>query len=168
MAKVTLTGFKEFEAKLKRLPATLLQEVDGVTEDAAQNWAGRAIQAAPVDQGRIRQGISTNKVKAADYEVVSNADYSAFVEWGTKTKVRVPAGLSAYAAEFRGGNGATDPKKFIYDWCKRKGIDPKLWFVIYRSIMVKGITPQPFFFPQMPIVRQEWIADIKTILSRPH
>lgn len=162
---VTIRGFKEFQAKLAKLPKHLLEEVDAVVEDAAGLWEQRAKQDAPTDQGRLRQSISWKAIKTGQWEIVSPVEYSAWVEWGTKTRVRVPPELSAYAAQFKGGGSGKDAKKMIYEWCRRKGIPENLWYVIYRSIMIKGVYPHPYFFVQAPFVEKQLFADLKRIVE---
>lgn len=121
---VIFTGWKEFEAKLKNMPATLMKEFDGEAKEAANNWAGLAKNTAPVDVGFLAGGISTKKTADGLWEVTSNAKYSAYMEWGTKGRVKVPADLSGYASQFR-GKGGGDYYEFlnaILDWVVRKGI----------------------------------------------
>lgn len=166
---VTLTGFKEFEDKLRRMPAVLTKEIDGEVEDAARLWDDLAKQDAPTDVGFLRGQISKKKVKAMDWEVVSAAEYSAFVEWGTKSRVRVPADLQGYASQFLGGGaGQGKAKEMIYAWMKRKGIPPNLWWIVFHSIITKGIHPHPFFFIQVPFVEKQLYTRVKTILETEH
>lgn len=98
-------------------------------------------------------------------EVVSPAEYSAYVEWGTKTRVSVPPELQSYAAQFRGGKGAGDAKKMIYAWMDRVGVPKDRQWVVFISIITKGIHPHPFFFIQKPVVEKQLIGDIKAILN---
>ncbi len=166
---VTLTGFKEFEDKLRRLPKVLAHEIDGEVEDAARLWDDLAKQDAPKDVGTLAGLISKRKNKDMDWEVASGAGYSAFIEWGTKSRVRVPADLAAYASQFRGGGaGAGNAKAFIYAWMKRKGIPEKFWWITFHSIITKGIHPHPFFFIQAPFVEKQLYTGVKRILTTEH
>lgn len=166
---ISLSGFKEFENKLKSLPKVIEQEIGGEIQDAAQNWSQRAKQAAPVDQGRLRQEINPVRKTELTYEVVCNVDYAAYLEWGTKTKVRVPADIAGYAAQFRGGrSGGGNAKEMIYAWMKRVGIPEGMQWIVFINIIVNGINPHPFFFIQMPQVKKEFITNIQNILNTPH
>lgn len=169
MNTITLSGFKEFQDKLKNMNGILTREVDGVVKDAANVWEQRSKQDAPVDQGRLRNEIKSVHVKSMESQVVANAEHAPWVEWGTKTKVRVPAEIAQYAATFRGaGKGTGKAKEMIYAWMNRVGIPKERQWFIFISIIVKGINPHPFFFIQRPIVEKQFIGDIKDILNTPH
>lgn len=164
---INLSGFKEFGDKLNRLPNQLSGEVDEVVGLAAAEWELRAEQDAPVDQGHLRGQITHKKNSQMNWEVVSPVEYSAYLEWGTRTRVNVPADLQAYASQFR-STGQSGAKKMIYAWMDRVGIPKdKQWFV-FISIMVKGIHPHPFFFKQGPLVEQQLVRDITDILNTEH
>jgi hypothetical protein len=162
---ITLKGFKEFEAKLRNLPAALTKEVDFVVQDAGSTWEERAKLDAPTDQGRLRGAITNKRTGLMGNEITSPVEYSAYIEWGTKTRVQVPAELQGYAAQFRGGKGAGNAKEMIYAWMDRVGIPKERQWIIFISIITKGIHPHPFFFIQRPIIEKQLISDIKHILS---
>ena len=170
MTGISLSGFKEFELKLKNLPAEISEEIDGEVEIAAKEWEGLAKLAAPIDQGRLAGEINANKIKEMEWEVESPMEYSAYVEWGTRGKASVPAELAAYASQFRGlgGGDSEDAQRMIYEWLYRKGIPEERWWSIFISIMVNGITPQPFFFPQQPIVETTFLGRVRNILNTEH
>jgi HK97 gp10 family phage protein len=166
---VILKGWKEFENKLNSLPKQLEKEVDFAVEDAAGLWEQKAKQDAPVDQGRLKQQISRKRVAAMNWEVVSPAEHSAWLEWGTKSKVRVPSDIAQYAAQFRGGgSGGGNAKTMIYAWMNRVGIPPEAQWAVFISIIVNGITPHPYFFIQRPFVQAQLDSDIKQILNTEH
>lgn len=155
---------------MKNLPAVLQKRVGETVKFAAGTWEQGAKNDAPTDQGRLRNEIKSVKNSEASYSVVANSEQAPWVEWGTKSRVKVPAELQAYAAQFRGRGstlkGKGSAKEMIFAWCKRKGIPPEAWFPIYRSIMVNGIKPQPFFFIQRPKVEKQFIADLKQVLNK--
>lgn len=166
---ITLTGFKEFEAKLKAMSAILKSEIDGETEAAGKFWATRAKQDAPVDIGFLKGQITSRKVRDMESEVTSAANYSAYLEWGTKTRVQVPADLQPYAEQFRGGRpGAGNAKKMIYAWMERVGIPKEFQWIVFFSIIIKGIHPHPYFFIQRPIVQALLDKNVTTILNTEH
>lgn len=162
---VTLKGFKEFQGKLNNLNARATKLLGSVAKEAADTWESRAKQAAPVDQGRLRSGITTHKEGPMRYEVSSEAEYSAYLEWGTKTKVRVPADIANYAQQFKSGGNPGGAKKMIFAWMKRVGIPPEIQWLVFMSIMIKGITPHPFFFIQRPFVEKQLVNDMKHVLE---
>lgn len=136
MASVTTIGFKEFVNKLNNLPREIRDEADAHVEDAGLEWEERAKNDAPVDTGFLRQNISAVRTGDMQSEVTSRMDYSPYVEWGTGTRVSVPADLSKYAAQFKG-------KKAVV-----------------------GRYPKPFFFIQRPFVERKLIESLKRMLGR--
>lgn len=166
---VTLTGFDEFSRKMENLPKVIEEEVSEEIKFAAKDWEGRATRSAPADQGRLRGAIKGFVIHPLEAEVVVNVEYAPYIEWGTKTKVRVPADIAGYAAQFRGARaGAGNAKRMIYAWMKRVGIAEEFWWPVFHSIITKGIKPHPFFFIQRPIIEKELIAHIKNILKTEH
>lgn len=166
-ANTTISGFKEFADKCNKLPAELLHDFDEAAEFAAADWELKAKQDAPKDIGFLAGGISHKKNKPGDWEVVSAAEYSAYMEWGTRGKARVPADLAAYAAQFKGPTGQADAKKFIFAWAKRVGLPEDAWWPVYISIMVNGVNPHPYFFVQQPVIETQFIKDLKQIIETP-
>lgn len=163
---VTISGFKEFADKARKMPDELQAEFDEAAGFAAATWEQGAKRMAPKDVGFLANGISVQKLAPMERDVVSAAEYSPWIEWGTRLKVRVPAELSSYASQFKGKSTGSGAKKFIFAWAKRKGIAPEAWYPIYISIMVNGINPQPFFFVQKSIVQKQFISDLKQIVER--
>lgn len=153
-----VVGLKELQDRIKNLPDKLVKRIDAELKYGAEGIAAEAKSNAPGDQGILRQEISAGKLDTLSYYVVSGALYSAYVEFGTRTKVSVPAELADFAAQFIHGGAASSlsAKEAIFEWCRRHGIDRKAWYAIYISIMIKGTRPQPFFFPaffhQRPII----------------
>jgi HK97 gp10 family phage protein len=159
-ARIQVSGLAALKKKLGEIPQNIADEVDGAMAVASNDFVNRAVSDAPVNLGLLRNGISAEKKKDMVWEVVSAADYSAFVEWGTRTRVEVPADLANYAAKFKGGDGK-NAKEAIYQWCKDKGIEEKFWWPIYIKIMTVGIHPHPFFFRQRDPVYKQLRSDLK-------
>lgn len=145
----------------------MLKDFDEAAGIAAADWELKAKQAAPKDVGFLAGGISHKHNKPGDWEVISAAEYSAYREWGTRGKARVPSDLAAYAAQFKGPTGETGAKKFIFAWAKRVGLPEDAWWPVYISIMRYGISPHPFFFIQQPVVEAQFIKDLKQIIETP-
>lgn len=87
------------------------------------------------------------------------------MEWGTKTKASVPGWLSSYAQQFKGGVKGGDAKRHIYAWCKRVGVPEEKWFLVFVSIMQKGVKPRPFFFKQKAHVQKKLLSDLKILVD---
>lgn len=155
---ISITGLGELRARLAKAPQNITKVVSAELQDGANGIAAEAKQRAPGDQGILRNLISAAKIDPLNWKVVSGADYSPYLEFGTGAKVSIPAGLEEYAAQFKGGGQSSvlSAKEAIFAWCERHGIDKEAWYAIYISIMANGIKPQPFFFPavnrQTPII----------------
>lgn len=169
MTTVTLTGWKEFEKKARELPSVLFSEIGGEVEDAGRLWASLAKRDAPKDVGFLAGQISSRRTGEMTAEATSEANYSAYIEWGTKTRVRVPSDLQAYAQQFKAqGAGAGNAKKMIFAWMERVGVPKERQWITFLSIIIKGIRPHPFFFIQMPVVQAQLDKNVQTILNTEH
>ena len=132
---VNVIGFKEFQAKLKNLPKEISAIADAYVQDAGLQWEQRAKRAAPVDTGLLRGGIVSAKKGEMTVEITSNQLYSPYVEWGTGTRVKVPADLQAYAIQFKG------VKKVV------------------------GRYPKPYFFIQKEPIKKELYEKLNKLLN---
>ncbi len=163
---IKIDGLDKLQSSLDEKARSLEKEIDAEIGFACDEAVGYMQTDAPADQGFLRSHISKAKAALNDYEIVAQSDYAAYVEFGTRSKVQIPAGLEEVAASFKGGNvSSLDAKEAIFNWCKRKGIDPKLWYAIYISIMVNGITPHPFFFHNFERVKKPLFERIQNILT---
>jgi hypothetical protein len=193
---IQVEGLDKLKKKFGSIPENIRAEVDAEMAVTARDFVNRAVEAAPVDVGFLRGQITFNKVSEMNYEIVSGANYSAFIEFGTKSKVQIPAGLSSYAAQFKGkGTGNLDEfLRALTQWVKRKGIaaswsnwgqfhrvtrkrtkvseafrineNEQIARVIMIKILMKGIKAQPFFFPQLPIAQAELNKNLKEVVKR--
>jgi len=124
---IKVDGLKELQKKFKDIPQKVLEEVDGAMAVAALDYESRAVGSVPVDTGRLKGGISYKKIKDLHYEVVSPVEYSAYVEWGTRSNVQVPADLESYAIQFKRSDGSGG------------GMRPQPFFFIHRGIVYKQL-----------------------------
>lgn len=163
----TISGLEALKGKLKSLTDDLKQDVGYEIKASADAIEAHALRNAPKDNGFLVQGIGKQQTGELKWEVTSNADYSAFVEFGTRSQVSIPPGLEEFAAQFKGSQGATarDAKEAIYEWCRSKGIEQEAWWPIFISIMVKGIKPHPFFFGGFLDEKPKLLARIKKIVT---
>lgn len=166
---ISLTGMNGFKDAFKTFEKTVVKEVGFEIQDASNQWAQLAKSAAPTDQGRLKGEITAKKKGELESETISQAAHSPYLEFGTLSKVRVPADLASYAAQFRGtGAKGQNAKRAIYAWMDRVGIPKERQWFLFISIITNGIRPQPFFFPQKPIVEKLLFANIKKIMDKPH
>lgn len=121
----------------------------GEVEAAARDIETKAKKLAPANFGKLRQLISPEKVNKLTWEVEANAPYSGYVEFGTGSKVSVPAEMQELANSIRGkkGGNVDDALESLKDWCRSKGIDERAAWPILMSILDEGLRPRPFLYP---------------------
>ena len=165
-----IQGLPELQSKIVDLYPELIDELDFAARDAAALWEQRAKEDAPKDQGRLASAITSMQTGFLEYDTVSPVEYSAYLEWGTRGKVNVPAELADYAIQFKGSGsgGGETAKEMIFAWMKRVGIAEDKQWAVFASIMINGIRPHPCFFIQMPFVQNQLNSDIASILNTPH
>ena len=119
---VEIRGLRELQARISSMPKNIHKQVSAVVEAGAKRWVQLAQNAAPVDQGKLKQGISykptASNPGSISFKIVSNAEYSAYMEWGTITKVNIPSGEEGYASQFKGRgiktSGGIYPRPFFF------------------------------------------------------
>lgn len=192
---ITLSGWNEFEGKIKNLVPGAARVVTAYAKDAGLQWAQLAKRAAPKDQGAIIRQISSFVVSAdlmktgVTVDTVSPAAHSRFVEWGTKKRKQVPPELASYEASlsYKKTGDYYDFLNAILDWVKRKGISDVtnsytgkkvggkaakenlvvLAEAIAFSIIRHGTRPHPFFFIHKPAIEKALMERIQTYLNKP-
>ena len=137
MAKAEIKGLQELLKKFKTLDKEIVKNVDDLIEGAAQEIELDAKVAAPVNKlksgGSLRQGIKAEPIQGEKlgYRVVAKEKYSAFMEFGTGGKVKVPSELKEIALQFK-GKGIREvniqPRPFLYPA-----------FVKHRKILIKDL-----------------------------
>jgi HK97 gp10 family phage protein len=169
---VNLSGLDAVQKALKNLDTNLKKEVSNEINASALKIQSSAKRLAPVNFGQLRSGINLIKSGDLTFSVESTASYSPYVEFGTGGKVSVPADFTAYAKQFKGGKGGKfkDMVDALTLWVKRKGIgngknDKGLAFVIARSILQKGLRPQPFLIPAYQEEKPKLIQRLKKLLD---
>lgn len=124
---ISIKGLTELKKKFSQLPKGFIDEVDAEMSAVSLEFVHDAAQAAPVDTGLLKNSISFERLGVMQYEIVSAAPYSAYVEFGTIEKVNVPSEWKEFAQLFKG-----------------KGLRK-----------TGGIHPHPFFFPQVNPARNK-------------
>lgn len=163
-----LQGFDKLQKKFNQLPQKLQKEIDAEIGFSAENIRSKQLRLVPVDEGQIKQGLPPAKrVKVLEWELTATKHYSAYQEFGTKSKAVIPSELSEFASQFRGGGGSFEELfKSIVGWVKRHGMEEKAAYPIARSIAIKGIPPHPFFFPPFFAERKNLIKNIQNVLTQ--
>jgi len=108
-----------------------------------------AINSAPVAFGQLQKQIIVDE-NAKGFKVESGSKYSAYVEFGTKSKVDVPPELASIAMKFKGGAPGTwdELLKNIEEWAhKTKKIPIEAAYGAAMNIARYGVKAQPFLYP---------------------
>lgn len=183
MFKVKIQGVAGLKAEFASMAKELPKIVNGELNTMAQEWVRLAKTDAPADQAALRGSISylQNDLR---FEIVAQAFYAPFMEFGTKGKYLPIPGTEAIAAEFKGYKGGDfmELLRNIVRWVKRKGIagtysvktqkrtgnkinrlaeDYSVAWPIALSILRNGVSPHPFFFKQMHIVWPQMLRNIE-------
>lgn len=138
--------------------------------------------------GGLQNGITHYRESPLTWVLVSRMTYSAYVEFGTKSRTQIPPGLESFAAGFKGG-GQGDYFDFlnaILDWVNRKGIAARFSVQTHKrlktsagdrenliqiaeeiafSIIRHGVHPHPFFFPAVEQEKPKMIQRIREVLQ---
>lgn len=169
---VNLRGLDAVQKALSKLDTNLKKEVSNEINASALKIQSSAKRLAPVNFGQLRNGIALIRDNDLTFTVESKASYSAYVEFGTGGKVSVPADFTAYAQQFKGQKGGKfkDMVDALTLWVRRKGIgngknDKGVAFVIARSILQKGLRPQPFLIPSYENEKPKLIQRLKKLLD---
>lgn len=188
--RVVISGLGQLNKELNKIKNGLPKAVGDEIEIGAEKVRADAVNDAPSGAGNIlRSGIGKAQVDKTSWEVLSNASYSGYVEFGTKSKVQIPAGLEEIAAKIKSEKStgsAEDALRSIMEWVRLKGIRfdsaatfqsgkkkgqnkqltyEQTAYIIFRHIMLHGITPHPFFFKQLDKNEKEIINDVENGLE---
>jgi hypothetical protein len=172
LGRVKVVGVEDLLKDLENYDKDIQVLVGHEIKASAQKITRDAKRAAQNDEGGLRRLISYKEVTKTVYELISGAEYSAFVEFGTKHQVRIDhPELSQFAQQFKGaklGKGKLTFQQAIFEWAKRKGIEKEYWYPIYWSIIRHGIRARPFFFDayftEIPLLRKR----LENILNKIH
>jgi len=161
-----ISGIKQVEDAIKKIDSKATKGLSDEMAASAINIEISASRMAPGNLGKLKQSINHDTGNSLFKSVFSTVEYAPYVEFGTRGKARIPAGYEAFAAQYKAsGKGAKGAWEAIEFWIKRKGIDPKLTFVIFRSIMRNGISPQPFMIPSYEKEKPALLKRLKELFS---
>ncbi len=150
-----LEGLTETLAKFNSLPDDAKQAIDDELQITAETIRDQAALLAPVDLSNLKQRIEVTRREPLLYQVSALASYSAYVEFGTGTKVNIsplPPDLAAYAIQFKGqGKTGKHPVKIKGRWA----------MVPYQL----NLRAQPFFFPAYNAATKDLVKRLKTIIE---
>lgn len=169
-----IKGLDKLYDKFQKLSQNAKEGVVNEFAASALKIQNDAKRNCPVNFGNLRNSIIVTKdgdYKTFRFTISAKVSYSPYIEFGTGGKVSVPSNYAEYAATFK-GKKAGKYKEFIEAlilWVKRKGIgdgnDKSTAYVIARSILRKGIRPQPFMIPAFEQEKSKLLNRIKDILN---
>ena len=189
LIKLAVIGVDSLSNRLAGVSRELKEEVQAEVRGAAMEYvalAKRDCVSSGGNTGTLARSISYKKETPYSYLVSANTFYAPYVEFGTKRKFKPYPGTEEFAAQYRGlpkRGDWIDMLMSIYKWVQRKGIgatysvktrkkvrqtkDQKLQiaFAITMSILRNGVEAKPFFYKQIPIVRESLNKRIKALLS---
>lgn len=142
--------------------------IDAETEAIAFQIETDAKKLAPKNFGKLAQSISRSKPRILQRKVTVNELYGAYMEFGTGTKVNVPAEFKDMATSFKGVKIGTFKQglEAIKVWCRAKGIDEKAAYPIFAKILGAGVNPQPFLYPAYIKGKADYQKNLKAMLSK--
>jgi len=168
MANQGISGVNETIAKLREFGNDIEKKINAETQAIAFQIETDAKKLAPKNFGKLAQSISNSKVKESHYKVTVNELYGAYMEFGTGSKVNVPAEFQDMANSFKGKRQGTwrDALESIKIWCRAKGIDEKAAYPILAKILGAGINPKPFLYPAYIKGKKDYKANLESLLKR--
>ena len=175
MIKVLSIGLGELKKEVQAAKKTVQDEVDAELQAASMRYvqlAKRDLASQGGDTGALLGSIGYEKTSVFNYTVFARIFYAAFIEFGTKDGYTPQPGTEEYASQFKGERGNSSVKLIdaIKAWVLRKGIAEgkdadRAAFAIARSIYKNGIKPKPFFFKQIPIIKNQITKNVRKVLD---
>lgn len=168
MAKGSIKGVDQVIRELRSYGKDMEKLIDAETNDVALQIEADAKRLAPKNFGKLAQSISKEKIKESQYKISTQEMYAGYMEFGTGTKVSIPAEFKDIAATFKGNKTGTYQQglESIKLWCKAKGIDEKYAWVIFATILGAGVNPQPFLYPAWIKGKKDYLDNLKKLLSK--
>jgi len=160
---------KDVTAKIETSKAVLLGKVEDEMNKFGINAVTEAKRLAPVDEGLLRNSISSKTTSTNDLiitEVTVSANYAAYMEFGTRRFAEsyvssLPSDWQTFAAQYRGKSGTVEEMlKRLTEWVLRKGLQNggknsnkgkesayNTAYVIALNILRNGVRQRPFLYP---------------------
>ena len=149
----------------KEIESDVAIGVGAVAKDAVID----AKRKAPINDGGLRQSIHDVKVSDLSYDVIVGERYGAYVEFGTGAHVRVPSELKDVAKRIQSINTKgtfREGLENIRDWLKSNGGDPDDAYIVFMSILKRGLRPRPFLYPALLEARRNLKKELLRIVKR--
>lgn len=168
MIQFKLEGVDELLKNIEKKTASQQKAVKNQINKSAVIIETSAKGRAPVDRNRLRSSIRARFTDEGLTALVgTEVDYAPFVEFGTKGKVDIPAGLEQFASQFRGSKSGGFDKllESIRRWAGAKNIPQEAVYPIALKIAREGVSARPFLFPSVEEEKPRLIKGIKEALK---
>ena len=167
MASQGVKGVQGVISELRKFGEKAEKLINAETESIAFQIETDAKKLAPKNFGKLAQSISHAKVKPALYKVTVNELYGVYLEFGTGTKVSVPAEFADMASSFKGKKQGTFKQglEAIKVWCKAKGIPEAAAYPIFAKILGAGVNPRPFLYPAYIKGKKDYQNNLERLLK---
>lgn len=176
MFSINIKNIEGIKEAIKNNPKDVDKIINNEFKAFGLNTANDAKQKAPVNEGALRESIST---EATDLKVSVGAyiEYAAFLEFGTKKFAEayvagLPDEWQQFAAQFKGASSGSFAQMLaaIKKWVMLKGIASgkdidQAAYLIARKILINGIRQQPFLYPAFEKNKLELIEYLKAQLN---
>jgi len=155
-------------SELRKFGEKAEKTINAETQAIAYQIEGDAKKLAPKNFGKLAQSISNEKVKPALYKVTVNELYGAYMEFGTGTKVKIPAEFADMANSFKSKKQGTFEQglEAIKVWCRAKGIPEEAAYPIFAKILGAGVNPQPFLYPAYQKGKADYLKNLESALKK--
>jgi len=162
-----IVGVSKVMAELRAKKKGIDKQIDDITQANAIEMAGDATKRAPEAFGKLKQSINYSRVVFLKWKTTVNKEYAGFMEFGTGTKVNVPAEFTDMAATFKGKKQGTFKQglEAIKVWCRSRGIPEEAAYPIFAKILGAGINPQPFLYPAYIKGKKDYQNNLERILK---
>lgn len=198
---ILITKLKKLVKKIDTMPLRVQKEVSAALKEGAYEINAQAIKNIKANDSigvsgggggllGSQQVTAITDGKVRGYRVQNTAPYAPFVEFGTGSRVNVPADWSKYAQQFRGRKispgGIDDFLLSIVMWVRAKGLsgtrsakgrrkgnsisqqeeDLAVAYPIFLSILRNGSKPHPFLYPAYIMIVSRIIKDVKASVRK--
>ena len=137
--KINIKNNKEIANILRLLPQQLKIRAVDIAEEELKVAATQAKANIGTSNtfGDLAEGIVVVRISNT-VQFRSDAEHSAFAEFGIRGGYRPKRYFEKYAAKFKGikaNSSGLTAKANIYRWAAKKGIIKKAWYPIYRKLI---------------------------------
>ena len=167
MVRLQVQNIKNVEAALKKYGVEAVKDIGEVVKIKALTMVDTAQSLVPRNKSTLALSIKQQEITPLSYNVGTNEPYAPFMEFGTGAKVKVPVEFKSMADLARGRSKGSfkEGLESIKRWCKDKGIDIKLAYIIFVNILNNGIEAKPFMYPAFLEARRTFSKDIKQVIK---